>query len=229
MSAFLQWFAPRYVDVKKHLPKQIERFRAAAARSGHHARTPEIVANLMVGLNWFLRFAREVGALQTDDAKAIWVNAWSALGKAAAAQTLGQAAEDSAQRFLNLIAAVLDRGDACLREAATGMPSDRERGHCIGWTTDDRVLLEPESAYAAVHQLAAQQGEAFPVRSRTLGKRLEESGLLTHHDKKRNMTQVTIGAARKRVWSIKMSAIFPPLEAQIGDGTEVSLSPEEAI
>jgi hypothetical protein len=104
-----------------------------------------------------------------------------------------------------------------LRRAATGAASDEERGHCIGWTTDDGlVLLEPDSAYAAVHQLAAQQGEAFPVRAKTLGKRLEEAGLLTHHDKDRNTTQVTIGATRRRVWSIRKSAIFPPLDdAQI--------------
>ena len=133
----------------------------------------------MVGLNWFLRFAREVGALQADDAKAIWMNAWRALGKAAAAQTLGQAAEDSAQRFLNLIAAVIDRGDAYLRDATTEVPAEEEKGRrYIGWTTNDGVLLlEPELAFAAVHQLAAQQGEAFPVRPKTLGKRLEDAGL----------------------------------------------------
>jgi hypothetical protein len=199
MSAFLKWLAPQYMDVKKRLPKQIERFRAAAARSHQHARTPEIVANLMVGLNWFLKFATEVGALSVDDAKAIRAKALRALAQAAAAQTRGQTGEDSAQRFLNLIAALLDRGDACLRETATDMPSDEEKGRrYIGWaTTDGLVLLEPESAYAAVHQLAAQQGEAFPVRLKTVGKRLEESGLLTHHDKTRNTTQVTIGATRR--------------------------------
>ena len=231
MSAFLQWLAPRYMEVKKRLPEQIERFRAAATRSGQHARTPEIVANLMVGLNWFLRFAREVGALSVDDAKAIRARALRALAQAAAAQTRGQAGEDSAQRFLSLTAAVLDRGDACLREAATGAPSDRERGHCIGWTTDDGlVLLEPDGAYAAVHQLAAQQGEAFPVRPKTLGKRLEDGGFLTHHDKSRSTTQVTIGLTRRRVWSIRTSAIFPPAEeVQMEEGTEMSLGSEEAI
>jgi hypothetical protein len=113
------------------------------------------------------------------------------------------------------------------------MPAEDEKGRrYIGWTTDDGlVLLEPELAYAAVHQqLAAQQGEAFPVRPKTLGKRLEERGLLTHHDKKRTTTQVTIGATRRRVWSIKTSTIFPPLEeGQFGDGTEMSLRPEERI
>ncbi len=213
MSAFLQWLAPRYMDVKKRLPMQIERFRAAATLSGQHARTPEIVANLTVGLRYFVRFATKVGALSVDDAKVLREKAWRALGKAAAAQTRGQAAEEPTRRFVNLIAAAVDRGDACLREAATATPSKEEKGRCIGWTTDDGlVLLEPESAYAVVHQLSAQQGEPFPVRMKTLGKRLEERGFLTSHDKHRTTTQVTIGATRKRVWSIKTSDIFPPPE-----------------
>jgi hypothetical protein len=218
MSAFLKWLAPQYTDVKNRLPKQIDRFRAAATRSGQHARTPEIVANFMVGLSSFLRFATAVGALSGDEAKTILTKAWQGLGKGAAAQARGQAAEEPTLRFLNLIAALIDRGDACLRKATAPEPSDGEKGRCIGWTTDDRVLLEPESAYAAVHQLAAQQGEAFPVRCKTLGKRLEQRRFLTHHDKNRNTIQVTIGAARRRVWSIKTSHIFPPLgETQIGD------------
>ena len=213
MSAFLQWLAPQYADVRKRSPKQIEKFRDMATRSGQHARTPEIVANLMLGLNYFLRFATEVSALSPDEAKDLLVRAWHALGKTAAAQTRGQAAEEPARRFVNLIAAALDRGDACLREAATAAPSKEERGRCIGWMQDDgSILLEPESAYAAVHQLSAQQGEPFPVRLKTIGKRLEERGFLTSHDKNRNTTQVTIGAARKRVWSLKRAVIFPQSE-----------------
>jgi hypothetical protein len=187
--------------------------RDAAARSGQHARTPEIVANLNLGLHYFLRFTVEVKALSAGDANGLRVKAWRALGKGAAAQTRGQAAEEPAQRFVNLIAAALDRGDACLRKAATANPLDGEKGRCIGWTTDDgMVLLNPESAFATAHELSRQQGESFPVRLKTLGKRLEERGFLTGHDKDRNTTQVTIGAARKRVWSIKKAIIIPPSE-----------------
>jgi hypothetical protein len=159
------------------LPKQIEKYRDAATRSGQHARTPEIVANLMLGLRYFLRFAVEVKAVSADDAKEVREKAWRALGRGAAAQTRGQASEEPARRFVNLIAAALDRGDACLREAATAKPLDNEKGRCIGWTTDDGlVLLNPESAYATAHELSRQQGETFPVRMKTLGKRLEERG-----------------------------------------------------
>ena len=55
-------------------------------------------------------------------------------------------------------------------------------------------------------------------------------GFLTHHDKNRSTTQVTIGLTRRRVWSIRTSAIFPPAEeVQMEEGTEMSLSSEEAI
>jgi len=213
MSAYLQWLAPQYAHVKKCLSKQIAKFRDAATRSSQHARTPGIVADLMVGLSYFLRFATEVGALSADAAKVLREKAWRALGNGAAAQTRGQATEEPARRFLNLIAAALDRGDACVRAAESATPAREERGRCIGWVTDDGlVLLEPDSAYATINQLSAQQGEPFPVRMKTLGKRLEQRGFLTNHDKNRNTTQATIGAARRRVWSIKKSNVFPSSE-----------------
>ena len=218
-SAYLKWLAPQYARIKKQLPKQIEQFRDAATRSSQHARTPGIVANLMVGLSYFLRFATEVGALSADDAKVLRVKAWRALGRAAVAQTRGQAAEEPAQRFLNLIVAAVDRGDAWMRDAKSAAPSDKEKPHCVGWRTHDGlVLLEPESAYATAHQLSAQQGEPFPVRMKTLGKRLEEGGFLASHDKNRNTLQVTIGNLRRRVWAIKTSDMFPSsAEAQLDE------------
>jgi hypothetical protein len=215
MSAFLQWLAPQYSKVEKELPNKIREWRDRAVRSGQHPRTPEIIANLIVGLIYFLRFAESIGAVSTDDAKAICGRAWRVLLASAAAQTRGQAAEEPARRFLELIPAMLDRGDACLRNAATATPTQGERGRCIGWTSGDDeglIFIEPESAYAAAQQLAEQQGEPLPVRKKTLGKRLEDSGFLAHHDKDRNTLQVTIGTTRRRVWAIKKSDIFPPSE-----------------
>jgi hypothetical protein len=219
MSAYLNWLAPQCARVKEQLPKQIEKFRDAATHSSQHARTPWIVANLMVGLSYFLRFATEVGAVSVDDAKVLRGRAWRALGRATAAQTRGQAAEEPARRFLNLILAALDRGDACLRNVGDATPSDKEKGRCVGWRTHDGlVLLEPESSYATAHQLSAQQGEGFPVRLKTLGKRLEEGGFLASHDKNRNTLQVTIGTLRRRVWAIKTSDIVPSsAEAQLDE------------
>ena len=162
MSAFLQWLAPQYADVKKRLPQQIEKLRAAATRSHQHARTPETVANLMVGLNRFLRFATAVGALSADDAKALREKAWRALGKLPQRRP-GTGCEEPTRRFVNLIAAAIDRGDACLREAATATPSKRRRDAAsAGRQTMGEVFLEPESAYAVYIIRPRSRGSRFP-------------------------------------------------------------------
>jgi hypothetical protein len=66
-----------------------------------------------------------------------------------------------------------------------------------------QLLLDRESAYAVAHELARQQGESFPVGKKTLGKRLQEDGILARQDQDRSTTQVTIGSVRRRVWCIK--------------------------
>jgi hypothetical protein len=76
MSAFLQWLAPQYSEVKKELPNKIREWRDKAGRSGQHPRTPEIIAHLIVGLNHFFRFAKSIGALSHDDAVAIRDRVW---------------------------------------------------------------------------------------------------------------------------------------------------------
>jgi hypothetical protein len=86
MAGFIQWIAPQYASIKKSLPQQIERFRAVATRKAQHNRTPEIVANLMIGMQYFLRFAVEVGAVTKVDANKIYKGAWKVLLESAAAQ-----------------------------------------------------------------------------------------------------------------------------------------------
>src|SRR6516225_4107100 len=45
----------------------------------NHARTPYIVADLALGLWYFLEFARAVGAVIAAEADALWHRGWAAL------------------------------------------------------------------------------------------------------------------------------------------------------
>ena len=208
MSAFLQWLAPRYADVKERLPQRIEDYRDAIVRSGQHARTPEITANLMIGMRYFLLFAEKVRALSRDESKKIRAQAQRALDEAAAVQTREQAAEEPARRFLDLIAAAITRGDAHLGDPLTGRGARNEGGRLIGWTADEGLLLlEPDSAYATAHRLAQEQGEALPVGKNTMWKRLREQGFLARQEKGRNMVPWFIGGVRRRVLCLTSSAL----------------------
>jgi hypothetical protein len=98
-------------SIKKNLPHQIEKLRAIANREAQHARTPEIVANLMIGIQYFLRFAIDAGTLTKVGANEVYKNAWQVLLESAALQARGRSADQPARRFLDLIAAAHLRGE----------------------------------------------------------------------------------------------------------------------
>lgn len=202
---FLRWLAPQYPEIKRRLPNEIAKYRNAAVRSGQHPRTPELIANPMVGLNTFLHFAASVGALSRHDAWLLRRQVWSVLLTSAAAQTIGQAAEEPARRFLDLVVASISRGDACVDEIDN--PSHENKGRLIGWMNGDGlVLLEPDSAYAAANQLANQQGQSLPVTPKTLAKRLAERGFLVQQGSDHIAVLRTVGGRRRRVWAIRAEA-----------------------
>ena len=127
----------------------------------------------MAGIRYFLRFAREVGAVAKVDANKIYKGAWKVLLESAAAQARGRSADEPARRFLDLIAAAHLRGDAYFGSCSSDQDtaSGEKRGRLIGWTADGMILLDPDSAFTTVHQLAEQQGESLAVGKKTLGRR----------------------------------------------------------
>jgi hypothetical protein len=207
LAAFLQYLAPLYATVKRCLPKHIEEYRAKATRDGQHNRTPAITANLMLGIQYFLRFALHHEILTKAEAQEIRTDAWRSLLSCASAQTRGQASEEPARRFIDLIASALSSGDAALTKADTGYVPSQTRGHMIGWTAGDWVLLEPDAAFATAQRLAEQQGEGLPVSKQTMWKRLRERGFLVRHDEDHNTVQYTVAGVRRRVLCIRKADV----------------------
>jgi hypothetical protein len=213
MAGFLQWLAPQYASLKQCLPDLIKKYRGKATCEGQHNRTPEITANLNLGIKYFLWFAVHVKALTEAMAKEIRRDAWVALLKCASAQTRGQGSEEPAQHFMALVASALSSGDAALANAQTGRQPSETRGRLVGWIADDFVLLEPEAAYAMANRLAEQQGQGLPVRKHTMWKRLRERGFLARHGNGHNTVQWTVGGARRRVLCLRAADLHVPSDA----------------
>ena len=57
MAAYLRWLAPQYNDLVNGLRTRLNELRSRAAAASFHRRTPEIVANLALGLDQFTIFA----------------------------------------------------------------------------------------------------------------------------------------------------------------------------
>ena len=112
LAGFLQWVAPQYEEIKKNLTGNIQKLRSQAVQAGNHRRTPEIVANLFVGLQVFLSFAYQVGAITLEEKQTHENRCWAALGEASINQQLVQEASEPTQHFLELLNAVLASGHA---------------------------------------------------------------------------------------------------------------------
>lgn len=201
MSGYLQWLAPRYAARSQQLPAALAEWRAEAASSAQHKRTPEIVAHLQVGLCRFLHFAQAIKALSEDEALELKTASWRALGDAATAQGNYQRAEDPVRRFLELIASALSTGRAYLTDSDNGYSQTR-KGDLIGWIFGDMAYLNPEVAFATAQKLAQEQGEFLSIGQKTLWQRMQDRGLLVRSEAKRNLVRVKIGDQRRRVLAL---------------------------
>ncbi|MBP7748479.1 MAG: DUF927 domain-containing protein [Phycisphaerae bacterium] len=235
LAGYIRWLAPRYGEVLKSLPGEVAALRVKATQANQHRRTPEIVADLLVGLRYFLKFAVEVGAITADKDHELRERAWAAMGAAAAAQTAQHQAADPVRRFLELLTAALASGHAHVAGMEGGEPDQpqawgwrqftvgtgeyqrdewRPQGDRVGWIDKDSLFLEPEAVYRVVQAMAA--GEPLPVNSKTLHKRLAERGLLASADsqRSRNTVRITAETQRRYVLHLRASCLTSEESAQ---------------
>ena len=204
MAGFLRWLAPKYGDIRRNLPTDINKLRDQAYQNDQHRRTPDIVANLAVGFNYFLTFAREAGAVTQSQSDALWQRCWTALGDAAATQQGYQTDSDPVNRFLELLSAAISSGRAHLSDGSGERPKMatswgwrqveigageyartdwRPQGEHIGWLDGEEIYLQADVTYAVVQRLARDGGDQLTVTLATLKKRLKERSMLASTEK----------------------------------------------
>jgi hypothetical protein len=232
LAAFVRWLASRYDDVRRGLRAEIDALRDKALRSGQHRRTPEIVANLALGLRLFLDFAEETGAITVTERVALWHRGWAALGEAAETQAKFQQASEPTHQFLTFLTAALGSGEAHIAGPDGAAPTTPEawgwrsntrtafaddlewwpKGTRIGWLDGTNLYLEPEASYAAAQEMARKGGDSIGVTSQTLRKRLKEHGLLASVDAKRETLTVrrTLEGKQRDVLHLISSQLAPP-------------------
>jgi hypothetical protein len=133
MAAYIQWVAGRRDQWRNRHVEQVQRFAQALARKiqGVHERTPEILAELLLGADYFLRFATEVGALTKSAAEEWRVRITEGLLSLVAHQQVQQAELDDATRFVEIVHDLLATGRAYIEDEAGTAPSGSEAA--CGW------------------------------------------------------------------------------------------------
>lgn len=221
MAGYIQWLAGRVEQLRKELPARQQELRAKAM--GPHARTPDNMASLLVGLEQFLGYAVEVGAINETQAKDHREEALDALGKQGASQAVFIASEDPVERFIALIQSAVASGRAHLANKKDGgVPGSpqpcgwfevrggewRPQGDRIGWVDNDGVYLDPTAAYACAQKYARDGGESLPLTKQSLWKRLAEGGLILSKGKDRNTMEIMIAGQRHKVLHLSTKTIL---------------------
>ncbi len=226
MSGFVQWIAGRHDEVLSEFKRRVAALRSKALQNSAHARTPEIVANLQGGLEMYLEFAEEKGAICRHEHQEWTEVCWEALSEAAAAQGKHQAATEPTVRYISTLRALLTSGHAHFA-ARDGGPPKRSpdacgwrfaqsdiwlpHGACIGWIDDADLFIEPTAAYRMVQVALRDAGEVLAISEQTLSKRLKEKGLLASVDTARQTLTIrrSIGGSTKNVLHFSRATILP--------------------
>lgn len=229
LSGFIRRLAGRYAEVRSGLRAEITRMRERALVSAAHRRTPEIVANLAIGMNLFLEYAKDVGAISADEHTVLVTRCWGALGQAAAAQSEHQTASEPTTRFRELLSAAITSGRAHVASEGGGLPAnpgawgwrrgftDEDRhasvtwapqGSRVGWVSGEDLYLDPDAAFAAAQLMGRDTNDPIAIAPKTLRQRMQEAGLLASVDSERKRLTVrrTLDGGRRAV--LHVSAAF---------------------
>lgn len=235
MAAYLQWLAGRLDLLSATLPTRFRALRQVAQRAGAHRREPGQVAHLFLGLEVWLGFAVEVGALAAAEQDALLSRAWTVLVAHAREHGQDLAAETPVRIFLALLGDGFAAKRAYLEAPGGGAPADGKlwgwepdtrtdrgglayhelrhptTGTLVGVLEDDWVFLYPEATYQFVVAAARMGGQVFPVELRTLLKRLDEAKLIaTEPGTGRRTPNVWTGQRSRRVIKLRRDALVPP-------------------
>jgi hypothetical protein len=219
MAGFVKSLAKRYGAVLGDLTHRRAQLRDNAVVDGQHARTPGIVADLAIGLHYFLEFAVELGAIDSTKRAELAERGWKALVAAAEQHADHLISAEPCSQFLRVLRAALASGRAHVADSAGNEPYNarawgwrsvtvgaglREEwqplGKRIGWVSGEDLYLEPEAVYAESQKLATELGETLPISSRTLWRRMREKGLLSswEQSRQRNTVRRSLEGVRHR-------------------------------
>jgi hypothetical protein len=226
LAGFLAWLAAQYGDVQSRLAREHAELRSRALAEGNHPRTPGIVADLTLGLKYFLDFALASGVITAAEREQRWRTGWQALLEAAADQTQEILAQSPARRFLQLVVGIITSGQGHLASRSGREPGNpaawgwrevpvgngvewQPRGLLLGWVDGDDVFLDPEVCFAQVQRLADEQGERLPLSHQQLYRRLKDQDLLASHEPKKTTTRRTLQGKERAVLHLRPATLSP--------------------
>ena len=202
LAGYIHYLAPLYAQIRVGLRKEVEAFRGSALDGNAHCRTPELLANLFLGLHYFLCYAESTGAVSHDEVEPLKKRWWAALKDAGRKQAAYQASQEPAQRFIELLTSAIGSGHAHLANRNGRWPKNKpeawgwrepggasrgewlSQGTRVGWIDGDDIFLDLDAAFKVAQSMTSGTGDGLTVSAPTLRRRLAEKDMLVRTAKR---------------------------------------------
>lgn len=189
MTGYLEWLAPRLDGLSPQFLEDFEYLRKEAAKAAttrnRHGRYDETMAYLQLGLNLFINYVVEQGALTQEEGKKILQEAWESFNQVA--DDLAQVAEkvEPTKRFFEALLELQTQGRIYFATMEDAIPEDITQipGWVkIGWGPDEKGIyyLQWGVTWEAVTKYLRAQEESLIVSKNGLLDSFEQQGLLAY-------------------------------------------------
>ncbi len=227
MSGFLSWLAPNYGEIKSGLESQRAKSRDEYLGKYPNARTPDLVANLLLGLKYLLDFAEDIQAISS--AKIAELRAQGEL----AFQMIGRKQDDyhsqvdPVKKFPEMVASILSSGRGYLADRKGQRPniqnlecigwrlfatSYEPRGEKIGWIRDKEIYLDQNITFAKVNELANEQSWTLSISPQTLWTRLKEEKVILRTEDEKTTNRIVIEGTKRPVMVFNTQTILGEID-----------------
>ena len=205
MFAYTEWIRESFLfseeavrDFQKYLHARFLFYREQFRKDGvqRHGRVPETVAQLEIGMEFFLRFLHEQGGFADNWCHGIFERFQTILTRLAKKQSDSIDEDKPTHKFVCKIYALLESNQAHLLERND--TNELGFGTCLGYQDAEFLYLYNEVAHKLVRKFCEDQGENFSCSPRSLMKALAEEGLI-EPGASQNTRPLRVGNKQKRV------------------------------
>lgn len=174
MTGYLLWLAKNWDGIRSDFQERLSKLRDEM-RGGYHLRTPEMFANLLMGIEYGLQYAIETNAITKSEAKKLLENAKAEIRLLAESQSDHVKDELPTQKFINALESLIAQKKFYIAaEDGTASAGDT----WLGWSDDDFVYVQGETAYNAVSDFLRKEGSPPLLKQPSLYKMLARQELI---------------------------------------------------
>lgn len=217
MTAYIGWIKNNMQKIVSDFPVIFRDFRQAAAHEGNHRKLPEQVAFLAYGLHLATSFFRDCGIIGSDEAGRINADGWDNFQKLSESQQQRITADNSIDRFFDILQVLLIQHTARLEPLPTCDAAPIGAGDKIGYFDGENLFLLPVAVWHSVQQFSQKESSHFPIGKHAFFAMLKSKGIIEPAPNGETTRFLKIGGKSLRVLKIISEGVYRKAVTSVTD------------